>query len=778
MVFILLFGRQLNAQDGKLIGCQSNCTVYDFKGISEDTPVVNSFCQSIYNRNALWPNNRHFAVSNKGNLIFSTSDSSLYDYHDNRIPINTSIMGWTYSSGVLATSQLLKFENRKYILVYLAQEGTGTANVLAYSKIDASDYKNIVAPVTHAKIVKDTSLFCTITAARINDTTYVIATLGLHNGIVTFYKVTWSSIKLISSINLNSQLRVFDKDTYLKGSIRSKKFIDNITFSNSGDKLAVIFRENLSDKVLKYPNLFYVYEDILKGSKAVVYTLNKNYSSLIDSSTLFTYTPSDIFDNSVVFEEPKFVFSPHDSFVYMVHGNFPLKNYVNVMQYGIIGTPTATICDTLSNTYFTGPNGFYPLYWGGLFVAYNVTQGIKSKALYISNPDQKFTMMNLNYLAERARDYYMVAGGSNYIFNYLSIKPTMVNKCESIVKFSNFSKKNKGFDKYEFYVAKGPSSTSWDTIVDFEPTIKFSNPGIYAYKCRGYCSSTGYSEIFEDSITIGLPDQSTLISNIDTPYITTVTMLNNSQPLLNWNPLQNSDAYDVYRNGMQIGKTSDTFFADAYTPTMLNQPEYYIVSKDRCGNSSSPSNAAKPVVLNTSKSVISNSIDSIVVINWTPYEYWKEGLLQYKLLISDDQGQSWKIFENTNNLDAVDSTLDNKIIAQRFYKIAAISNQQVEAESNTTYENLSPSIFIPSAFTPNSDGLNDKFIIQSPGLKSIAIKIFNRWGEMLYATNSNNGTIEWIPQENCPSGLYVYLITIELQSGSRLYYRGTVELLK
>ncbi|MCW5908740.1 MAG: gliding motility-associated C-terminal domain-containing protein [Chitinophagales bacterium] len=45
-------------------------------------------------------------------------------------------------------------------------------------------------------------------------------------------------------------------------------------------------------------------------------------------------------------------------------------------------------------------------------------------------------------------------------------------------------------------------------------------------------------------------------------------------------------------------------------------------------------------------------------------------------------------------------------------------------------------IYIPNTFTPNGDGNNDVFQIYGQGIKTIDLKIFNRWGELVYKSNN------------------------------------------
>jgi gliding motility-associated-like protein len=66
---------------------------------------------------------------------------------------------------------------------------------------------------------------------------------------------------------------------------------------------------------------------------------------------------------------------------------------------------------------------------------------------------------------------------------------------------------------------------------------------------------------------------------------------------------------------------------------------------------------------------------------------------------------------------------------------------------------------VPNAFTPNGDGINDFFDIRADR-GSIEIKIFNRWGNILFHSNSYQGN--WDGRFNgelVADGVYVWSIT-------------------
>jgi gliding motility-associated-like protein len=88
--------------------------------------------------------------------------------------------------------------------------------------------------------------------------------------------------------------------------------------------------------------------------------------------------------------------------------------------------------------------------------------------------------------------------------------------------------------------------------------------------------------------------------------------------------------------------------------------------------------------------------------------------------------------------------------------------------------------FVPSAFTPNGDGLNDVFrIVNTTFQKLVDFRVFNRWGQQVFQTSNRemgwDGTFNGVPQD---MGVYSYEITIGLVDGTNKTYKGTVTLIR
>lgn len=91
-----------------------------------------------------------------------------------------------------------------------------------------------------------------------------------------------------------------------------------------------------------------------------------------------------------------------------------------------------------------------------------------------------------------------------------------------------------------------------------------------------------------------------------------------------------------------------------------------------------------------------------------------------------------------------------------------------------------PSVFVPSAFTPNGDGLNDVLRPIAVGVQQIKyFRIFNRWGQMVFNTTVNeagwDGTISGTQQG---SNVYVWMVSAVDYTGKSIFLKGTVTLIR
>jgi gliding motility-associated-like protein len=79
--------------------------------------------------------------------------------------------------------------------------------------------------------------------------------------------------------------------------------------------------------------------------------------------------------------------------------------------------------------------------------------------------------------------------------------------------------------------------------------------------------------------------------------------------------------------------------------------------------------------------------------------------------------------------------------------------------------------YIPNAFSPNNDGVNDDFGLEPKEfVNEIDFKLFNRWGNLVEQSTDIDNLIT----SDLMPGLYMYTIDIIDFNGKKQYYYGTV----
>ena len=111
------------------------------------------------------------------------------------------------------------------------------------------------------------------------------------------------------------------------------------------------------------------------------------------------------------------------------------------------------------------------------------------------------------------------------------------------------------------------------------------------------------------------------------------------------------------------------------------------------------------------------------------------------------------------------------------YVLTVVSNDGCGIATDTVKITVYKDVYIPSAFSPNNDGLNDTWNIPVlnvfPGFE---LTIFNRLGQIVYQNRDSNipwnGKYKGVDQ---PIGVYVYYIDLKVDGGK---FKGTVTLVR
>ena len=136
--------------------------------------------------------------------------------------------------------------------------------------------------------------------------------------------------------------------------------------------------------------------------------------------------------------------------------------------------------------------------------------------------------------------------------------------------------------------------------------------------------------------------------------------------------------------------------------------------------------------------------------------------------------------DNVNIADPT-ATYDGSVDSIRYKVIVSDEKNCIDsAFINVKIFKTNPQIFVPTAFTPNGDGVNDMFRPIGVGIKSIEyFRVYNRWGELVFSTTINgqgwDGKISGTPQA---TNTFVWIVKGVDYLGKPFFKKGAVTLIR
>ena len=144
-----------------------------------------------------------------------------------------------------------------------------------------------------------------------------------------------------------------------------------------------------------------------------------------------------------------------------------------------------------------------------------------------------------------------------------------------------------------------------------------------------------------------------------------------------------------------------------------------------------------------------------------------DDVTQYKIYWRPQETGDMKyigVIDGSGNITTTHND-NGKSIAGCYYITALDSFANESEPSNVVCVDNCPLYRLPNIYTPNNDGSNDLFhaLIPYRYIESIDIKIFNRWGEMVFTTTDpdvNWNGLNMTSKRPCTTGVYYYTCTV------------------
>ncbi len=224
------------------------------------------------------------------------------------------------------------------------------------------------------------------------------------------------------------------------------------------------------------------------------------------------------------------------------------------------------------------------------------------------------------------------------------------------------------------------------------------------------------------------------------------------------------------------------FYNDRATKINNNSYHYTLKATDACGDTSINSNIGTSILL--VGSLMDGSFDA-PKFSWNGYLKWQNGVKHYKIERLTEQG----VFETigyTSDTFFTDTYSPNLCIKQYQYRITAIKENantanDFEAQSVSNQINIKPksALYLPNAFTPNKNGLNEVFEPKGQYIYKYNFEIYNRWGERIfYSTDCLKGWDGIYNNLEAPEGIYYYKLDALGNDNKKYQLKGTFTLLR
>lgn len=521
-------------------------------------------------------------------------------------------------------------------------------------------------------------------------------------------------------------------------------------------------------------------------------------------------------NNSFQTNALKFQFTPTKSNIYLLQfkttDTIGCKDSLNVPLRILVGDTVTPIAPHWRRVSVTGDKS-HELVWGRNnsfdFKRYRVW--VDRGAGYQSLTDKSLlsdTIANVNDANSLVRsDCYKVSTENlcGFTQNLADLKPhcTIELKGKPLVNASQLNwSPYVGWpvDFYTIYRQKNP--VVWDSIGRVNGSeLSFIDTSIICYTTHVYRVKAnelnGFKEFsFSDTCHV----KPIYMNTVNPPTMRRATVINDDYVRLDWeNHTKNRFPLVTYlikgeQMGTPLGNPTNGYIwqLPALKDSLVLKHEqtdvdrwsyrYKVLGIDACGDSSEWTSIAQTMVLTTSL-----NRDYNPVLQWNKYQKWTDGVKEY--LVERNMGTGFKIVAvlSANETSYVDVLSSLNCIPMLEYRVTANRNRQIPSDSvwmhgstsNVSQPATETKIFVPNAFTPNSNRLNETFQPEGIFIESYTLKIFNIWGEALFSEHGCSP--KWDGNymgKQAPQGVYAYLILAKGVNGKMYYLNGNVTLLR
>ncbi|MCU0440202.1 MAG: Ig-like domain-containing protein, partial [Raineya sp.] len=331
---------------------------------------------------------------------------------------------------------------------------------------------------------------------------------------------------------------------------------------------------------------------------------------------------------------------------------------------------------------------------------------------------------------------------------------------------------------YTFTVTTPPNPTQGTVVMNsdgtytFTPATGFVGTATFTYQV---CNQFGQCSTATVTITIGQPP----VAVNDTYNTGSGVAVNGNVGTNDQNPSGGTTTFTLVsggtatQNGTLVLNPDGTF---TYTPnngfvgtvTFV----YQICNPTGCSQATVTINVAPLVVAvddNYTIAVNNPITDSLSVNDILP----AGSIPVFSLVSGGTAADNGTLVVNTNGTFTF--TPNNGFVGTVTFTYQVCNQFGQCSTATVTITIIEPTVIIPEGFSPNNDGTNDFFIIKGRNGRPLVLKIYNRWGNLVYENNNYEDNWNGLSNvgirigEQLPDGTYFY--TAEFKDNGERYAR-------
>jgi gliding motility-associated-like protein len=255
--------------------------------------------------------------------------------------------------------------------------------------------------------------------------------------------------------------------------------------------------------------------------------------------------------------------------------------------------------------------------------------------------------------------------------------------------------------------------------------------------------------------------------------------LSDTEVVISWNTpagLQ-PEKYIIYKqrpgNGafFPIDSTRSNDYTDEGIDFTTKIFTYGISYTNSCGGESILQNEASNILLDLSMT------DNTISLKWNGYTGYAALFDRYIVQQYDAQMNlinSYNVTDTTFTLNTAMSDI------QKFnFQVEAYSTSGAISYSNIISYKIPTTFFVPTAFSPDGNGLNEEIRILGKFIDQVEFSIYNRWGNLMFKSSELGiGWDGYLQNREAPEGTYSYIVTVVDQYNETYTKSGVFNLIR